>query len=451
MALFLLVETMIGNANLSVVDVSHDEYPIQLGDNKRKAFKALTLPIQSELQKLLAANHYHSSDAAGAFEDVLNEGFMVRQKETGEIEIPYNVYKFVVARRQFEDSDIKKELRSSNVDHSNWTSRKSIPIKPIDVRYDPIAFDTWVQMKAAASDKIVSVLEKQLKLYRGRNNVNILDTSPSPNCGVSLALASDNPNVSIVAISRSANVVKRLSEQIENQGTKNIDVKELDPNHLHAFNDKTFDIIICDFDIAFLNLKEYALSELKRVLKPGGSLVISVWEELVLSQLSNFIINELKASGIIEDVTVYDTTNALNNLLLCTKPRILEDLIMSNGLSLTRVDHETAKIPLSDPKDLDLGINVATLLIRPLLQHLSSGRDEHAFENARHAFKKLLDDPSLVSHNKKGNATTTLPSRFKLVIATRPHEDGDGYLETEKIEQVSENRRKQIKFEDIPK
>ena len=102
---YLSVESTIEKAKLSLVQVTRDEYPLQLGSTKEKAFKTLTLPIHSELQELKAANHYHPSDAAEAFEDVLNEGFMVKQHSNGEIEVPYNVYKYIVARRPHEDSD----------------------------------------------------------------------------------------------------------------------------------------------------------------------------------------------------------------------------------------------------------------------------------------------------------------------------------------------------------
>lgn len=107
-----LVESMIAKANLSLVQVSRDEYPLKLGNTKEKAFKTLTLPIRSELQTLQAANHYHPCDAAEAFEDVLNEGFMVKQHSNGEFEVPYNVYKYIVARREFEDGDKAKKNNS---------------------------------------------------------------------------------------------------------------------------------------------------------------------------------------------------------------------------------------------------------------------------------------------------------------------------------------------------
>jgi hypothetical protein len=78
-----------------VIEVSNDEYNIKLGKSKEFAFKALTLPIRAELTILQKSNHFHSDGAAEAFEDVLKEGFMVKIHEDGELEVPYNQYKFV--------------------------------------------------------------------------------------------------------------------------------------------------------------------------------------------------------------------------------------------------------------------------------------------------------------------------------------------------------------------
>jgi len=69
-----LLENMLTEAKLPVAEVITDEYPLHLGSSKRMAFKSLALPIQSELQVLKDTNHYHSDDAAEAFNDILEEG-----------------------------------------------------------------------------------------------------------------------------------------------------------------------------------------------------------------------------------------------------------------------------------------------------------------------------------------------------------------------------------------
>ncbi|KAL3777230.1 hypothetical protein HJC23_007130 [Cyclotella cryptica] len=453
-----LFETMIENAKFSLVQVTHDEYPLKLGNTKEKAFKALCLPIRAELQQLKAANHYHPSDAAESFEDILNEGFMVKQLESGEMEVPYNVYKYVVARRSFEDDDLKKDIKHTKLTRNNPTNVKKVsPIKPIDVKQDPVIFDTWIRMKPAASDKIANAVKNQIKLYRDKSDMQVLDAAPSPYAETAIEIASDHPSVSVVVTSRSMKVVESIREKVRSRGLSNLNVKTLDSSHLSAFKDKTFDIVICSFGLTFLNSPEQALNELRRVLKPGGSLIISVWEDLCLSQLSDFIVNEMRATGSMEDFAVFDTVNApdevLRTLQPYAKPHALENLIVDSGFNLTRVDHETARILLSDANcSSDFGVNVATLPIRPFLRELEkSGENKHAFEGARKAFQTLMNDPSLVSHDKCGNAITTLPSRFKLVTATRRHEDSDGYLDHDKFDSSTQKGKKIFKFNEIPK
>ena len=47
-----VLENMLEEAKLPVAEVSRAEYPLHLGKDKAFAFKALTLPIRSELQVL---------------------------------------------------------------------------------------------------------------------------------------------------------------------------------------------------------------------------------------------------------------------------------------------------------------------------------------------------------------------------------------------------------------
>ena len=77
------------------------------------------------------------------------------------MEVPYNVYKFLVARRQFEDDDMAKKSKALQRNTRGQSSvKKAMPIKPVDVEKDPVIFDTWNRMKSAASEKIVDAVKK---------------------------------------------------------------------------------------------------------------------------------------------------------------------------------------------------------------------------------------------------------------------------------------------------
>src|SRR5262245_8082090 len=60
------------------------------------------------------------------------------------------------------------------------------------------------------------------------------------------------------------------------------------------FGDATFDVVACQFGVKFFPDKVAALQEMKRVLKPGGTLVFNVWDSLE-TNLSAKIVHELGA------------------------------------------------------------------------------------------------------------------------------------------------------------
>jgi hypothetical protein len=96
------------------------------------------------------------------------------------------------------------------------------------------------------------------------------------------------------------------------------------------------------------------------------------------------------------------------------------------------------------------GFNLATLGIRPILQELQKTGKKTTVEKARKAFVSLIRDPSLVSRDKCGNLVTTLPSRFKIVTATRQFDDDDGYLPNDAHAPKGPGQEV-IKVSDIPK
>lgn len=258
------LENVVESANLSVLHVTNDDYPLKLGKYKDDAFKALTMPVKTELLNLKARGEYHWAEAEEAFEDILSEGFMAKQYDEGEMEIPYNTYRFVAARRHYEDGDSVREVERNPGKPMKPNKGRPGTIKPIDVRQDPVIFDTWVKIKPAASEKIIKAVNKQINLYKNAENIRVLDTAPSPYAETAFSIASSHPNTQVVVTSRSLKLVEGINGLIASNGLKNIEVRALDESHLSSVADKTFDIVISSFGLTFMNSPEESLKEFHR-------------------------------------------------------------------------------------------------------------------------------------------------------------------------------------------
>lgn len=55
------------------------------------------------------------------------------------------------------------------------------------------------------------------------------------------------------------------------------------------FSDAEFDAVVCGFGVMFFSDKPKAFSEMRRVLKPGGTLVLSVWDRIEENEFADTV------------------------------------------------------------------------------------------------------------------------------------------------------------------
>jgi SAM-dependent methyltransferase len=55
------------------------------------------------------------------------------------------------------------------------------------------------------------------------------------------------------------------------------------------FDDASFDIIVCQFGMMFFPDKARAMSEARRVLRPGGTLLFNVWDHIKENEFANTV------------------------------------------------------------------------------------------------------------------------------------------------------------------
>jgi ubiquinone/menaquinone biosynthesis C-methylase UbiE len=83
---------------------------------------------------------------------------------------------------------------------------------------------------------------------------------------------------SVLGIDLSSGMVAATGAEIAARGIRNATVQVMDAEEL-IFADATFDAVTCAFALFFMS-QSAALGQFRRVLRPGGRLVISTWEPL---------------------------------------------------------------------------------------------------------------------------------------------------------------------------
>ena len=107
------------------------------------------------------------------------------------------------------------------------------------------------------------------------------------------------------------------------------------------FDDQSFDVVISSFMLMFVPKPEKALSEMRRVLKTGGRLVVSVWQGLE----NNVVYRKLVEAT--HEVAGADSANSLAWPFSMGEPGRLESIFRAAGINEVAIsEHDgTADFP----------------------------------------------------------------------------------------------------------
>jgi ubiquinone/menaquinone biosynthesis C-methylase UbiE len=86
------------------------------------------------------------------------------------------------------------------------------------------------------------------------------------------------PNGRVIGIDLSAAMVTETAADIRNANLPQIELRQMDAEHLD-FPDAAFDVVLCGFALWFFPHPERALQEFRRVLRPGGRILLTTWAE----------------------------------------------------------------------------------------------------------------------------------------------------------------------------
>ncbi len=97
------------------------------------------------------------------------------------------------------------------------------------------------------------------------------------------------PEVKLIATDFNADMMS-IAESKLNKGSVVFGIE--DAQNL-SFTDNSFDLVVCQFGLMFLQDKKKGLSEALRVLKPGGTFIFNTWDKTENIPLLKLIFNDI--------------------------------------------------------------------------------------------------------------------------------------------------------------
>jgi len=147
-------------------------------------------------------------------------------------------------------------------DESRITKEKTYWNK-LSENYDKLILKYWNIYKTELLGKVVS-------------NVNSEAVVIDVACGTGLISESlSAKSKQVVGVDMSENMIAQANIKKKEKGLDNISYKVEDAYNL-SFDENKYDIAVCVNALHNMQQPEKALSEMKRVLKPGGKLIISI-------------------------------------------------------------------------------------------------------------------------------------------------------------------------------
>ena len=122
-------------------------------------------------------------------------------------------------------------------------------------------------------------------------NQNVLDVATGKGAVLFPLAQAVGPPGKVVGIDISKEMLKETVKEAKERNIDWADLQHMDAEHL-SFPDNCFDFVFCGFALFFFPSLPLALSEFKRVLKPGGKLAVSTWGKK--SELNAWICAETK-------------------------------------------------------------------------------------------------------------------------------------------------------------
>jgi SAM-dependent methyltransferase len=144
---------------------------------------------------------------------------------------------------------------------------------PWSSSYRLIAAEKWKAKSAVIGSAVTEFLIDYARPLPGMKILDLASGTGEP--GISLA-QHVGPQGSVTAVDQSSELLEIAADRARNKNLSNFTTRQADAHQL-PFSDLAFDLSTCRFGVMFFSDAVGALTELRRVLKPGARACFVAW------------------------------------------------------------------------------------------------------------------------------------------------------------------------------
>jgi ubiquinone/menaquinone biosynthesis C-methylase UbiE len=135
-----------------------------------------------------------------------------------------------------------------------------------------VAAEKWKTKSAMLGSAVTEALVEYSRLLPAMRVLDLASGTGEPG----ISLAQRVPQGSVTAVDQSSELLDIAAERARNKSLLNFTTQQADA-HLLPFADQSFDLATCRFGVMFFSECQRALTELRRVLKPGTRACFAAW------------------------------------------------------------------------------------------------------------------------------------------------------------------------------
>jgi ubiquinone/menaquinone biosynthesis C-methylase UbiE len=199
----------------------------------------------------------------------------------------------------------------------------------------------WKKWDDTVMEFLKPMSKEMIRMLRLKDDDIVLDVATGTG-EPGLTIASILKNGKVTATDLSEKMVAVAEQNALKRGIKNFEAICCDASEL-PFEDDSFDAVTCRFGFNLFPDMDLALSEMIRVLKPGGSIVASVWG---IPEKNPWVSTSMQT--MITMLQLTPPAAGAPGIYRCSQPGLMADLFAHAGLKNIQQKEVDGKLQLED-------------------------------------------------------------------------------------------------------